>query len=116
VVAAARQFQLDAVNRTAPGGTINPSQRATGVIDQPCTSSEITTTMNATLNMPRPLGVPPSIGTIASKIETAPRNPTQATNATSWRENRKPARLTHTASGRATTIRTIARMTAGTRT
>ena len=55
--------------------------------------------MKAALKMARPCSSPPSSGVMASRIETAPRRPTQETKAISARGKRNGIRQSQTASG-----------------
>ena len=86
-------------------GTIRPSRRASGPTVQPCTTSDTSTTMKAMLKMTRPFSSPPSSGVMASRIDTAPRRPTQEMKAISARGKRNGIRQSQTATGRATKIR-----------
>ena len=94
---------------------MRPRRLASGRTVQPCTSSETRTTMKAMLNSSRLFGSPPRIGVKASRIETAPRRPTQDRKAVSARGNLKGRSVSVTAAGRAMKIRNSANITAGTR-
>ena len=61
--------------------------------------------MKAMLKISRPWSRPPSSGVMASRIDTAPRRPTQEMKAVSARGKRNGNRQSQTASGRATKIR-----------
>jgi hypothetical protein len=71
--------------------------------------------MKATLKMMRPFSRPPSKGVMASRIDTAPRRPTQEMKAISGRGSRNGIRQSQTAIGRATKIRNRPSRVAGTR-
>ena len=62
---------------------IKPSRRASGPTVHPCTTSDTSTTMKAVLKISRPCSSPPRTGVMASRIDTAPRKPTQEMNAVS---------------------------------
>ena len=96
------------------GGTIRPSQRAIGRMVQPCSNNDAITTTKVTLKISRPVGNSATMGRIASRIETAPRSPTQATKVVSLRLNPNGTRQSQTATGRPTSVRNRARSTAGT--
>src|SRR3954467_11275222 len=72
------------------------------------------TTTNATSKYKEAFGNPTSIGIDARKIATAPRSPVQAMKLFSRQLKRNGARQRNTATGRATSIRTTATITAGT--
>ncbi|MNL32668.1 hypothetical protein D3C87_1545330 [compost metagenome] len=71
--------------------------------------------MKATLKKSSPFSTPLKSGMIASRMETAPRRPTQATKPISCWVKSKGSRLSQTAMGRATKMRKSARPIAGRR-
>ena len=75
---------------------------------EPCTTSEVSTTTNATWNSSGACGNPAIIGNNASTMGTAPRRPTQAMKAISRRVKRNGFRHNQTATGRASRMSTAA--------
>jgi len=69
--------------------------------------------MKTMLKYMSPFATPPSPGRIASMIDTAPRRPTHPVKAFSRHLKRNGSRHSQTASGRAISVRTNARMIAG---
>src|SRR5207237_386657 len=98
----------------SPRGNATCSRRAAAANVQPCNSSEMMTTTNATSKYKEAFDSPTSMGTEARKIATAPRSPVQAMKLFSRQLKRNGARQRNTATGRATCISTTATITAGT--